>query len=157
MFSSGVGATTFVSVASASAGLRSEILFISGAGATTADAGRSELGSRIVLLISGAGPVTGAAIAEGFNVLAFSPEISRSVIAAGITGGLGAHEIMFGNGTGCDKRKAGAVTTVWVRLSASGGTEIMVCFDGCGDPCCGVTELSLTTVSIGGRYSDALK
>jgi hypothetical protein len=119
----------------------------SGAGATT-DADKAGVCFNS-LLTSGGGATTVAGSAGNFK-----SDGALAIDAAGILGVELPHATTFGKGTSCSNFSFGGETIVWVRLSASGGTEMIGCGAYAGSPLF-ATSTWVPPVSSGATYSEA--
>src|SRR5512135_864384 len=91
-----------------------------GGGGTTEGCGSAEARRSMVRASSGGGGTTGAAIAG-------STSFEFSEPGTGTGPGERVHATRLGTDISCASLTLGGVTMVWVRLSASGGTEMISC------------------------------
>ena len=97
---------------------------------------------------SGAGATTAIEVSSALRCMPL-------VGASGTAGAAEFHATIFGTATSWFSLIFGGVIIVCVRLSASGGTEMIGCFANSGSPFCG-TRAGALPVSIGGRYSEGV-
>jgi hypothetical protein len=99
-----------------------------GAGATGDSV---KTGARFISLtfISGGGATT-----EVGNAGSFALESELALTARGIVGCGRDHATILGRGASWSNFNCGGATTVWVRLSTSGGTEMIACVACSGSP-----------------------
>jgi hypothetical protein len=118
-------------------------------GSTIAGCGAWTSRLEIAEFTSGAGTTTGVGSSTG----SFKSEGELAIAATGIVGFVRPHATMLGNGTSRSSFSFGGATIVCVRLSASGGTEMIGCAACAGSPFCGFRAWA-PPVSSGARYSD---